>query len=77
MNCDYMNAPLNINSDEVLGLEVNKLKGIYTITIKWHHISVKHTFRIDEDTFKYLNIDLRKLLEKECIEVEFGDKVID
>ena len=33
-----LNEPLTIESDEILKLEVDKVKGTYSITLKFHHI---------------------------------------
>ena len=79
---DGLNAlltePLTIESDCVLKLEVDKVKGIYCITLKFHHIGVKYTFKIDDDTFKYINTDLRKLIAKDYTRIDFEtDTIID
>lgn len=63
--------PMGIESDCVLKLEVDKIKGVYCITLKFHHIGVKYTFDIDDDTFKNINANVMKLIAKNYKQIDF------
>ena len=69
---------LNIDSDCVLKFEVDKIKGLYYVTLKFHHIGVKYTFDIDDDTFKNINVNVMKLIAKDYKQLEYEcDPLID